>query len=215
MFFEHMRMYWRWRIRVSPTFQALDSYKVANEQDKVDMLASDREFQSHLKTIEARELAAANDKARGNFGVYGEGSEFERIAREQQNKINEAEAAAKKEKEKANDVPPLVHEFFDHHIHDSHASFRLREPLTQEEKTNTINQVKEKQRNGKKLNSLEQRIVAQDRIKPGSFPVVTDDDLADLKDMGGFITNRALGLIGATRRESGSIIRLRHVLVES
>jgi hypothetical protein len=215
MLFEHMRMYWRWRIRVSPTFQSLDSYKAANEQDKGDMLASDQEFQSHLKTIDARELAAANDKVGGNYGGYGESSELERISREQQNNLNEAEEAAKKEKANIKDVPPLVHEFFDNHIHDSHASFRLREPLTQEEKSDTIKQVKEKQRNGKTLNPLEQRIIAQDQIKPGSFPVITDADLPDLKDMGGFITNRALGLIGATRRESGSVIRLRHVLDKS
>lgn len=41
MLFEYMRMYWRWRLKISPTFKSLDSYQAANDQDRADMLAGE------------------------------------------------------------------------------------------------------------------------------------------------------------------------------
>ena len=108
-------------------------------------------------------------------------------------------------------MPPLVYDFFDQHVHDSHASFRLLGPTSREETSETIKQVQAKQARGEKLNPFEQRVIAQHQAKPGSFPVMGDSDTKYLHQMTGTTSSGAVWLITRTRRESGSFLRRRRV----
>ena len=108
-------------------------------------------------------------------------------------------------------MPPLVYDFFDQHVHDSHASFRLLGPTSREETSETIKQVQAKQARGEKLNPFEQRVIAQHQARPGSFPVMDDSDTKYLHQMTGTVSSGAVRLITSTRRESGSFLRRRRV----
>jgi hypothetical protein len=136
--------------------------------------------------------------------------------------------AVLKDKRENKAIPERVAEFFDQHIHDSHASFRLLEPLTQEERDNAVQHVLDKHaqwahtggRHGTKtpkLNPLEQHIydnhqaILQGKAKAGSFPVMSDADLADLRDMNDPMTTYLVRLVTPSRRESGSVLRFRVV----
>ena len=187
--FEHMRMYWRWRLQVGPKFKELNSFKSANEQDKEDLLASEQDFLSIFPQIER--------------------------AREQQGPVPLAAQAAEAERRNRLPVPPQVAQFFDEHIHDSHASFRLYGPMTAYDRKVAIAKIKAKHASGKKLNPLEQRALARDAVSPGTFPVMRDADIVDLRDMSSWTSNVAVSAITDTRREQGGHVRERKVFDKS
>lgn len=186
---EHMRLYWRWRLEVGLKFKELSSYQASTPQDKEDLLASELDFLGDIKL-------------------------FERVRR-QQGYLFAAQLAAEKEKTKRIKVPEPVSQFFDNHIHDSHASFRLLGPITADDRRVAIAKIKEKVRTGKKLNKLETKALALDAKSPGKFPVMRDSDIPELNDMTAWSSKVAVSAITDTRREDGGHIRQRRVFDKS
>jgi hypothetical protein len=189
VFLEHMRLYWRWRLRVGAKFKELSSYQNSNAQDKEDLSASEGDFLNDMRWIEH--------------------------IRENEGPVLPHHAAAEKENNEGLVVPADVWRFFDEHVHDSHASFRLLGPITADDRKVAIGKMKAKRAAGKKLNNFEVRALASDAAAPGSFPVMSDADLVDLHDMAGFTTSTAIKTITDTRRESGGHIRNRRVFDRS
>lgn len=186
---KHMRLYYRWRFEAGANFTALTSYQGSNEQDREDLLASEMDFLGDMKLV-AR-------------------------VREQQGPMPSCALAAEEEKRKKLPVPEEVRRFFDEHVHDSHASFRLLGPITADDRKVAIAKIKQKKAAGKKLNPLEVKALVQDAAAPGSFPVMRDSDVGDLLDMVSITTGRAIWAITDTRRESGGHIRSRRVFDKS
>jgi hypothetical protein len=189
--FEHMRMYWRWRLHVSAKFKELESYKAANEQDREDLIASELDFLGDVRKVQ--------------------------ILRSEQSPIgmSQSQQAIEDEQNKKLAVPMGVSQFFDEHIHDSHASFRLLGPITADDRKVAIRKIKEKKAKGKPLNKLEVRALATDAIFPGKFPVMRDSDLDDLYGMTALSSRMAVSAITNTRREAGGHVRRRRVFDKS
>jgi hypothetical protein len=189
--FEHMRLYWRWRLHVGTKIHELDSYKSANAQDKEDLLASESDFLADIRKIE---------RLRRNQSPMG---------------LDMSQLAVENELSKKLPVPIGVSQFFDQHIHDSHASFLLLGPITADDRQVAIRKIKAKKAAGKDLNKLEKRALATNAISPGNFPVMRDSDLQDLHDMSGWSSSVAVSAITDTRRESGGHVRRRRVFDKS
>jgi hypothetical protein len=187
--FAHMRLYWRWRLRAGKRFEELKSFKAANEQDKEDLTASEKDFQSNL-------VLARKHIVRQGYVV-------------------DFNAAAEAEQDEKLTVPPHVYDFFDEYVHDSHASFRLYGPMTADDRKVAISKIKQKKAAGKKLNRFEVKALALDAISPGKFPVMHDSDIPDLRDMSSWGSNLAVSAITDTRREEGGHIRRRKVFDKS
>jgi hypothetical protein len=189
--FEHMRMYWRWRLHVSAKFKELESYKAANEQDREDLMASELDFLGDVRRVQ---------RLRSEQSPIG---------------MSQSQHAVEDEQTKKLPVPMSVSQFFDQHIHDSHASFRLLGPITAYDRKVAIEKIKAKKAKGKTLNKLEVRALATDAIFPGKFPVMYDSDLDDLYDMSPLSSGIAVSAITDTRRESGGHVRQRRVFDKS
>lgn len=189
VFLKHMQLYWRWRLQSSATFTGLASYKAASQQDKEDLLASENDFLEDMKFI-AR-------------------------LRRQQAWMFDFQLVAEEEAKAMLPVPVPACEFFDQHIHDSHASFRLLGPITADDRKVVIAKIKEKLANGKKINTLERKILVANALSPSSFPVMRDADIPDLHDMSKWTSNLAVSAITDTRRESGGHVRKRRVFDKS
>lgn len=202
---KHMRLYWRWRLKVASTFKELGSYRKADAQDKEDLYASERDFQ--------KDMARAVKRQRWLDGLPAD----DRRSRSQMpyNMPTELDRAVLEEARLADQVPQSVHLFFDEHIHDSHASFYLAGPVTDYDKAEKVQQAKEKQRRGKKLNPFEERILREDAQRPGNFPVMCDGDVEDLLDMEGAATGGVVKIMTSTRRESDGHVRRRVVFDKS
>ncbi len=187
--FENMRLYWRWRVQAGVAFKELRSFKASNEQDKEDLMASEKDFLTALESIKR--------------------------ARRQQGWILGACLAAEAEMNKRLHVPVDVFDFFDEYIHDSHASFRLLGPITADDRRVAIAKIKAKKSAGKALNKLEVRALIADAASPGSFPVMRDSDIYDLYEMAGVVSSTAVKAITDTRRETWGHIRNRKVFDKS
>lgn len=186
--FEHMRLYWRWRLQVGGAFTKLQSYMAAGEQDREDLLASEKDFLDDIRSIER----SKKDGLRHDYN-----------------------RAADEENQKKLGVPLDVGQFFDENIHDSHASFRLLGPITAEDRRVATAKIKDKLAAKKKLNKLELKALAIDAISPGKFPLMHDSDVKDLSDMSGLGAGLAVSAITDTRRESGGHVRKRRVFDKS
>lgn len=200
LLFIHMRLYWRWRLKVSPRFTELASFRGANAQDKEDLRASELDFQRDMQLIMQRKRQI--DFVRQRHGTNPP-------------PLSPLYAAAIEESQSIRDVPPGVNTFFDDYIHDSHASFYLAGPVTAYDKSEKVKLVREKQRRGDVLTPLEQRILAADSTKGNDFPVVSDTDFEDLLDFEDFKTERAVKMMTTTRRESDGHVRRRVVFDKS
>lgn len=202
---KHMRLYWRWRLKVAPKFKELNSYQKADAQDKEDLYASELDFQKDMERAIKRkrwlDSLPANDTRSRSQMPYNMPTELDKEALEEARLLDQ--------------VPPSIHLFFDEHIHDSHASFYLAGPVTDYDKEEKVKQAKEKQRRGKKLNPFEERILRQDAQKPGSFPVMRDSDVGDILDMEGAATGGVVKIMTSTRRESDGHLRRRVVFDKS
>ena len=259
MLVDNMRHYWHWRWRHVYKLRELPSYKSANAQDKDDMEAGNEDFKVSLREVDRLE---SDNNLRKNYPVFMRTYDVYKdivnglgfIAKSapvvraavytatlNDEKVDPLAVALALHDRKNYDEPLRVHEFFDQHIHDSHASFRLLGPLTLEERLAVIKNVKEKHRKWEqsykyphahggvqpKLNPLEQRIFdlrqenelkyvkKEDADRLGDLPVMHDSDLDDLRAMTGFVDDWAVRLITKGRRESGSFLRLRKVFDES
>lgn len=198
--YHHLKKYWHWRVATSPRFMQQDCMQQlskgatqrsprADKQDLEDMRASEQDWQGDL------------GKAEGEEG--GEAAELVRLQL----------AAAKLT------VPKDVHDFFDQHLHDSHASFYMIGPTTawqRQQRVATVRKNKRRIGNGpsglpvgglspyqqKVLNSAPGTSEDPSRIDASNFPVVSDDDYFDLVKSDG-----SAGVIAAamtnTRREVG------------
>lgn len=202
---KHMRLYWRWRLKVAPKFKELNSYQKADAQDKEDLYASELDFQKDMERAIKRkrwlDSLPANDTRSRSQMPYNMPTELDKEALEEARLLDQ--------------VPPSIHLFFDEHIHDSHASFYLAGPVTDYDKEEKVKLAKEKQRRGKKLNPFEERILRQDAQKPGSFPVMRDSDVDDILDMEGAATGGVVKIMTSTRRESDGHVRRRVVFDKS
>lgn len=186
--FEHMRLYWRWRLHVGGAFTKLRSYISAGDQDREDLFASEKDFLEDIRLIE-------------NGRKEGLRHDYNRVADE--------------ENQKKLTVPSNVSQFFDEHIHDSHASFRLLGPITADDRRVAIERIKQKVAEGKTPNKLELKALATDAASPGKFPVMHDSDIKDLYDMSSAATRVAVRAITDTRREGGGHVRKRRVFDKS
>lgn len=202
---KHMRLYWRWRLKVAPKFKELNSYQKADAQDKEDLYASELDFQKDMERAIKRkrwlDSLPANDTRSRSQMPYNMPTELDKEALEEARLLDQ--------------VPPSIHLFFDEHIHDSHASFYLAGPVMDYDKEEKVKLAKEKQRRGKKLNPFEERILRQDAQKPGSFPVMRDSDVGDILDMEGAATGGVVKIMTSTRRESDGHVRRRVVFDKS
>lgn len=231
----HMHLYWRWRHLVSPDtrFKALSSYTNASTQDAVDLWESELDWRKDVEAAKRAHQPVFRPVPGGVLGprmveVQPTPSVIERRI--------VLEAAAR------NRVPNDVVEFFDQHVHDSHAGFRLLGPMGAQETAEYIEAVKRKDATHRSyleraasthdpdaavryqtiarryaLNDFERRVLEADAAEPGSFPVMTDADAADMRDqigfVGGFVVRRILGT--TTRRESGGHGRYRRIFDRS
>lgn len=200
LLFKHMRLYWRWRLKVAPRFEELTSVRQANAQDSEDLRASERDFQRDMLHVMQRKRQT--ELLRQRRGATPP-------------PLSPLYAAAAEEACACNEVPQAVHEFFDRFIHDSHASFYLAGPVTAYDKAEKLKLVKEKQRRGKTLTPFEQRMLELDATRPGEFPVMTDGDFEDLLDLESASTEAVVKAMTATRRESDGHVRVRVVFDES
>lgn len=200
LLFKHMRLYWRWRLKVAPRFDELMSIRQANAQDSEDLRASERDFQRDMQQVMQRKRQT--ELLRQRRGATPP-------------PLSPLYAAAAEEARATNDVPTAVHEFFDRFIHDSHASFYLAGPVTAYDKSEKLKLVKEKQRRGKTLTPFEQRMLELDARRPGEFPVMTDGDFEDLLDLESASTEAVVKAMTATRRESDGHVRVRVVFDKS
>ena len=200
LLFKHMRMYWRWRLKVAPRFSELASSRRANAQDREDLYASELDFQKDMSLVmqRKRQVEALRQRRGANPPP-----------------LSALYQAAIEEADKTAEVPESVHAFFDEFIHDSHASFYLAGPATAYDKAEKLKLVKEKQRRGKSLTPFERRMLDGDARRPGDFPVMADSDYEDLLDLEDSATETTVKLMTSTRRESDGHVRRRVVFDQS
>lgn len=143
----------------------------------------------------------------------------------------------------AHTVPAEVSRFFDNHVHDSHGGFWLLGPITAATEHDYIEAVKQKKAaydramsmaNDRRLdpktrgtfyaiagkytlNRFEQKVLDQQGKQPGTMPLMTDGDAADMRQTDGWATDIALlRVLGtATRREPHGHGRYRRVFDKS
>ena len=230
--FEHLRLYWRWRLAAGKEFKSLASYQAASDQDKEDLAASEADF---LREIA---LAERDEETRKRVEKYGRQANYRSFAQPTSRnaprkagelppnsrhptednlvlKLTEAEQTVLAEKQGQPTVPAAVAAFFDQYLHDSHASFYLLGPVTAYEKKLLIESIEKKHRDGKALNSFERRVIALQNTKPGSLPVITDADYADLLEGEDVQARTVVPLMTATRRESEGHVRERVIFDRS
>ncbi|MDC8787282.1 T6SS phospholipase effector Tle1-like catalytic domain-containing protein [Roseateles koreensis] len=214
-----MQMYWRWRANVTRRrasnakvqpplagLTTLKSYEAASPQERLDLMGSEKDFVADT---------VAFDSSPGQ----------DRAARSAY--LSTAARGV---------VSPEVDEFFDTLMHDSHASFYMVGPVTEQDKRDKVAQVAAKGQRvaeaqavwdrwnsrpkvgaanppvPEPLSPLEQRILAHQKEHPGEFPPVSDAETADLLALESLTTRMAVKTVaGTTRREEGGHIRYRKV----
>ena len=229
----HTHLYWRWRGRVSPdsSFKSMASYSTSKPQDQVDLWESELDWRSDVARARQNSLPTKR-KVPNRGGSYTVEDPPTATHVERQILLEVAAAAG---------VPDNVHEFFDKFVHDSHAGFWLLGPQTQFDKNVYIKEIKDKravhdeyvaranatQNPGRRnnflnaarayeLNKFEQRVMQTDAAVPGSMPIMTDEDAADMRDQAGTTKTAVLSLMGtATRREPHGHGRYRRVFDQS
>lgn len=226
----HMELYWRWRASKGDeaTFKAMASYKASTAQDQQDLWESELDWLSDVKT--AQEDSKPRRVAVPRAGYVDQPPR----ATEVQKRILRAVAAAK-------DVPQGANDFFDKYVHDSHGGFWMLGPITDENRQDFIAAIKQKkathdrllkeaeaqgnpgragnfrnQARAYELNNFENRVIATDAKEPGTLPLMTDADAADLRDNAGTGASIALKILGtASRREPHGHGRYRRVFDKS
>jgi uncharacterized protein (DUF2235 family) len=215
---EHLRWYWRWRLAAGERFMSLSSFQAASAQDKEDLGASEKDFRRDLAQA-ARDEAAIAERKRNPVGAalgdMGRGSSMGYPAAANMPHLSEAEKIVLAEKRARASVPQRVSEFFDHHVHDSHASFYLAGPASAYEKKRLIEDVLRREKAGQSLNGFERRVAALQRTRPGTLPTITDADYADLLERETAMAKITVRMMTATRRESEGHVRERVIFDRS
>ncbi len=212
---EHLRWYWRWRLQLGQRMEQLASLKAANAQDREDLLASEQDFRRDIIQAQKDRESIAYRKAHpiltgiGDAGIASAGTAPNVPI------LTEAENIVLTEQAKPQSIPPLVSEFFDLHVHDSHASFYLVGPTSALERQKLIADVMAKQKRGEALNGYERRVAVLQKTRPGQLPSMTDSDTADLLSRESTTTRISVKLMTATRRESEGHVRERVIFDKS
>ncbi|MBX9347354.1 DUF2235 domain-containing protein [Chromobacterium vaccinii] len=211
--YAHLKKYWHWRIATSPQFMQQDCIQ---QLSKGSTERSSRSDKQDLEDMRASEKDWQGDLSRA------------RIA---QSEVNEAAELLRLQSEEAKKpVPKDVHDFFDQHLHDSHASFYMIGPTTAWQRQQRIADARYKSKSviynpatgltPKKLSPFEQKLVKcapgdstdPKKIDSSNYPVVTDSDYSDLVKGDG-----AGGLVASamtnTRREVGGHAHQRATFV--
>lgn len=223
----HMRLYWHWRLRHIGRTDALESHKHASSQDRQDVMESDGDFM--------QDMADALRQQRVDRHAAGAKTSMTDAQRDFL-KLNAPYAHGEKPA-----VPPLVEQFFDLMVHDSHASFYLVGPVTTYDQQQKVLQLQARLRSSQEqlqamranprhaarmagapsdamlsINALGQRILDHQRHHPGELPLVTDADRGQLLELDDLMTSAAVRAITRkTRREFGGHICYRQVFDKS
>jgi hypothetical protein len=230
----HTHLYWRWRASVSADqrFAALSSYRNASGQDRTDLWEAELDWR--------RDVEAARQASEPRYDVVSTPVGAVRSA-EKRSHTSPLQDALLQQVAKAAEVPAAASDFFDRYVHDSHAGFWMLGPRSQLEKRQLIQEIKDKQAEHQRLlqlaqehgnpgrsrnlriqaryyelNQFEQRVLKSDAAKPGTMPVFTDADAAELRRRAGTATSATLKLMGtATRREASGHGRYRRIFDKS
>lgn len=230
----HTQLYWRWRAAVSADdkFTALSSYKASSRQDQIDLWEAEQDWR---RDVQVARLAAVPSQDYV-FTPVGPIPGPTRSAH-----TSPLEKDLLKALDEASTVTPEVSSFFDRFVHDSHAGFWMLGPRTKLDKAQLIQEIKDKQavqqayvklaeetqNPGRRrnllntaryyeLNNFEKRVLSADVASPGTMPVFTDDDAAELRRRAGLMTSTTLALMGtATRREASGHGRYRRIFDQS
>jgi hypothetical protein len=188
----HVDCYFQWRCITGHDrdhFAGTSSYRNASPQDREDLWSSNAEFQ--------REALAGQRKAEH----LQTGAE--------RNLVREMRRQS---------PPEAVNAFFENYLHDSHASFYMFGPLTEQDRQDAIAKARRKamQASGSTngLNKFE-RALAAPGVTVQKFPLMQDTDTQAIADAKG-LKESALAKTGyMTRREPGPFVAYRHVFDES
>ncbi len=202
-----MQHYWRWRAskQTDAQFKAMHSWANASSQDQQDLWESQLDWladveqarKAHQPIVEERYMPGVGMTSQPKPGIPSQTqSDLLRI-------VNSNAP-----------IPPLVDEFFDRYVHDSHAGFWLLGPLTQWDKKVFVTEIRKKKEaydqlmalsrsvkinahqyvlaaNRYALNHFEQRVYdasnpAADSTAAPAIPLMTDTEAPDLRDNMGF-----------------------------
>ncbi|WP_158243792.1 MULTISPECIES: phospholipase effector Tle1 domain-containing protein [unclassified Pseudomonas] len=228
-----MQHYWRWRAskQTDTQFKAMHSWANANPQDRQDLWEAELDWRTdveqarkaHEPIIEERYMPGVGMTRQPKPGIPSQTqSDLLRI-------VNANTS-----------IPPLVDEFFDRYVHDSHAGFWLLGPLTQWDKKVFVNEIRKKKdayeqlmalsritkinahqyvraANHYALNHFEQRVYDANSPKADStaapvIPVMSDTDAPDLRDNMGFAGLVVEhGMGSGTRREANGSGQYRRI----
>lgn len=230
----HTRLYWRWRAHVSAdaTFKSLSSFTSASAQDRVDLWEAELDWR--------RDVEAARRAATPQYDYVPTMIGPVRSATKRSH-ATPVQDAILEQVGKAGDVPAPVSAFFDRYVHDSHAGFWMLGPRTKLDKQALIAEIKDRKRlhafyvdmakhaqdaeqlavieslaRSYELNQFERRVLDADAKVPGSVPVFTDSDAAELRRRAGTMTSLTLRMMGtATRREASGHGRYRRIFDRS
>ncbi|WP_196250187.1 phospholipase effector Tle1 domain-containing protein [Chromobacterium violaceum] len=211
--YAHLKKYWHWRIATSPQFMQQDCIQQlskgstqrssrSDKQDLEDMRASEKDWQGDLSKAQIV-----------------------------QDSVNEAaELLRLQSTEAGKPVPKDVHDFFDQHVHDSHASFYMIGPTTAWQRQQRIADARYKSKSviynpatgltPKQLSPFEQKLLKcapgdstdPKKIDSSNYPVVTDSDYSDLVKGDG-AGGRVASAMTNTRREVGGHAHQRATFV--
>lgn len=212
---EHLRWYWRWRLHVGERLPQLPSVQAASAQDREDLLASEQDFRRDIAQAIKDCDALAYRKQHPVATAIGDASVASAGVPPNIPVLSEAESIVLNEQSAKLPMPALVSEFFDQHVHDSHASFYLVGPTSALERKQLIASVINKQMRGEPLNGYERRVAALQTTRPGQLPTVSDAETADLLARESIATRVAVRLMTATRRESDGHVRERVIFDRS
>ncbi|NHQ84218.1 DUF2235 domain-containing protein [Chromobacterium vaccinii] len=211
--YAHLKKYWHWRIATSPKFMQQDCIQ---QLSKGNTQRSSRSDKQDLEDMRASEKDWQGDLSR---------------ARIVESEVNEAAELLRLQSEEGKQpVPKDVHDFFDQHLHDSHASFYMIGPTTAWQRQQRIADARYKSKSviynpatgltPKKLSPFEQKLVKcapgdstdPKKIDSSNYPVVTDSDYADLVKGDG-AGGRVASAMTNTRREVGGHAHQRATFV--
>ena len=229
----HTHLYWRWRAHVSEdaTFKAMFSYTHSDAQDQADLWESESDWRKDV--ARAKEASKPQLVRSGRYGSADAVEGPPSATPLQKQIVAEVNAATT--------VPASASEFFDRYVHDSHGGFWLLGPITAAQRTAFIADIKAKKAEHDRLlreadkalnpgysenlrriakqyelNGFERRVIATDAQSPGTVPVMTDADAADLRANAGTATSAAMWVLGTeTRREPHGHGRYRRVFDRS
>jgi len=221
-----MQYYWRWRAskKTKAQFKAMHSYQQASEQDKQDLWESEQDWQSDIAQARKAHLPSKRAVIRQRVGMMRAEHAAPTASQTQRDLVLAVDNPAS--------IPPLVDQFFDRYVHDSHAGFWLLGPITQWDKQQFMAEIRRKKAfydalvaqaetwsmpveeyvdpSLFALNRFEQKVYDVNGPDPEqkppttpNIPVMTDDDASDLRDNAG-VTGLVVkyGMGSATRREA-------------